>query len=139
MKEIIDELKTRLQTINGFNEVFLYRDAKPTKYPALICYLDDVDNSFETNQENFVVATFKVAVVINVQGKSAQNVEEVIVPKLYDSLTDYFDENWNFGTTVAGHRIWSRLSMAIPDLTITDKSKVAILDCTLQIKYLKDN
>jgi len=138
MKELIDKLKTELATIGGFQEVFMYRGAEPKEYPALICNWESSNNSFETNQENMRVATFKIYAIVNVSGKSQQSIDEVVIPKLYDKLSAYFDENWN-GNTVEGHRTWSVLSLANSSMAIEDKNKIAYLDCVLEIKYLKDN
>ena len=138
MKELIESLKTSLGNIGGIQEVFMYRNANTTKYPALICNWESSSNTFETNEENMRTATFKLYAIVNVAGKSQESIDETVIPKLYDNISAYFDENWN-GNTIEGHRTWSVLSLANSSMSIEDKSKLAYLDCVLEIKYLKDN
>lgn len=139
MKELIDILKIKLQEIEGIQEVFMYRNPQITKYPAIVCNLDSSDNTFQTTADNKREVQFKVFAIINVAGKTMQEVDEVIIPKTFDNLVNYFDANWNFGTNVEGHRIWSVLSLAQSRLDIQDKSKTAFLDCILNVKYTKNN
>jgi hypothetical protein len=139
MKDLISSLKTRLGTIDGVQQVFMYRDSNPSKYPAIACIWENTDNTFETNLENKKVVTFRIYIMVNVAGKTMQEVDETILPNVYDKVSDYFDENWNFGTSVEGHRVWSTLSMADSRISVEDKSKIAYMDCRLQIKYVKDN
>jgi len=138
MKELIEILKTQLNTIEGIQDVYMYRDAQPNRYPSIICNWESSSNTFETNEENMRVATFRIYVLLNVAGKSPEDISEVMIPKLYDNLSAHFDENWN-GNTIEGHRTWSVLSQADSGMAIEDKSKLAYLDCILEIKYLKDN
>jgi hypothetical protein len=139
MKELIEILKEKLEAVDGIQQVFMHRNALPTKYPALICVWDATDNTFESVADNMRTATFRIYITVNVAGKSMKDIDEVIIPNAYDNLSGYLDENWNFGTNVEGHRIWSVLSMAQSRISVEDKSTVAYLDCTLRIKYLKDN
>ena len=138
MKELIQSLKTQLGTIEGIQEVFMHRNAKPTSFPSLLCEWESSNNTFESNTENMRIATFRLFAVVNVAGKSQLTVDEIIIPNLYDKLSAYFDESWN-GQTPEGHRVWSVLSLASSEIVTEDRNKLAYLDCVLEIKYLKDN
>jgi hypothetical protein len=137
MKEIISDLKTKLESITGIQEVIMSRDVEPTKYPAIICNWATSDNSFENTSENRKLITFNLAIVINVAGKKMSEIDEVIIPNAFDLLESYVDENWNFGT-IDGHRVRMRLSSSDNGITVEDKSKLAWVDCRLQIEYNKD-
>ena len=139
MKELISSLKTKLNTINGIQQVFMYRDAKPTQYPAIICNWESLDSSFETTDENKKRAVFNLYIVVNVARKTMQDIDETVIPNAFDLVSAYFDENWNFGTNVDGHRVWTQLSLANSQISVEDKSKLAYLECVLEIDYLKDN
>ena len=139
MKDLISSLKTKIGTINGIQQVFMYRNAKPTLYPAIVCNWQNSDNSFETNKENKKKVTFNLYLIVNVAGKSMEAIDETIIPNAFDNIAEYFDENWNFGTNVDGHRVWTTLSLSNSEISVEDKSKLAYLDCVLEIEYLKDN
>lgn len=139
MESLIPTLKSNLEEIAGIQEVFMYRNAQPTAYPALICIWERTDNTFETNKENLKTAVFRLYITTNVSGKSMKTVDETIMPKLYDSVSNYIDENWNFGTSVDGHRMWTILSVVNSSIVVEDKNKLAVLECELQLRYLKDN
>lgn len=136
---LLDSLEAILETISGIQEVYSYPlQGNPNKYPAIIFYPDTVDNAFETTNENFKIYTFKIFVVINIAGKTVEDVWTGVLPKTIDSVTEKIDESWNMGT-VGGHRVWARLSTNQIGMSIEEKSKTATVEMTLQVKTLTDN
>lgn len=139
MKEIIASLKTKLGTISGIQQVFMYRNANPTQYPAIVCNWESSNNSFETTSDNKKRVTFRLYIIVNVSGQTMEVIDENIIPNAFDKVAEYFDANWNFGTNVDGHRVWTTLSLANSEISVEDKSKIAYLDCVLELDYLADN
>lgn len=139
LTSLIQQLKTKIATIPNIKEVYAHPlQDDPKQYPAVIFYQTSVENTFESNQENFKIYNFSMFVVINIAGTTTQKVYEEILPKTFDDVIQHFDTNWQM-TTVDGHRVWARVSANTFGLSIDQKNKTATVDMTLQIKALTDN
>lgn len=139
LKEITDNIDTGLKTLSSIAEVFSYPISQdPKKFPAIVFDIDSVDNSFETNQENRKQFNFRVEAYISVSGLTTKKIHTEVIPKVYDDISDYIDENWNRGT-LGGHRVWARLSLISKNVSIEQNGQVATLSFSLQVQALKDN
>jgi hypothetical protein len=140
LKDLIAQLKEDIKDISNVQEVYAYPlDGNPEKYPAIVFYPENVDNTFETTQENFKTYTFKMFLFVNLNGTTMKKVFEEILPTAFDEVVQYFDTNWNNGTIISGHRMWSRVSSNLFGVSVEQKSTVAFVEMTLQIKTLSTN
>lgn len=139
IQTLITEIQTSCESIPNIKEVYSYPlQDDPREYPAIIVYPTGVQNSFETNQENFKIYTFSMFVVINIAGVTTQQVYQTILPKTFDDVMQHFDTNWNLNT-IDGHRVWAKVSANTFGLSIEQKNKTAFVDMTLEIKALTNN
>jgi predicted PilT family ATPase len=139
IETLITEIQTACEAIPNIQEVYSYPlQDDPREYPAIIVYPTGVQNSFETNQENFKIYTFSMFVVVNIAGATTQQVYQTILPKTFDDVMQYFDTNWNLNT-IDGHRVWAKVSANTFGLSIEQKNKTAFVDMTLEIKALTNN
>lgn len=139
IESLITQIKNACEAIPNIKEVYSYPlQDDPREYPAIIVYPTGVQNSFETNQENFKIYTFSMFVVINIAGSTTENVYKTILPKTVDDVMQYFDTNWNFNT-IDGHRVWAKVSANTFGLSVEQKNKTAFVDMTLEIKALTNN
>jgi hypothetical protein len=139
LKNIQNKIKDDLSSILNIKEIYQYPfQGVLKKSPSVIFFIDNVDNTFETTAENLKMYNFKLFAVTNVAGLSDEKIYAQVIPDLYDSIVEFVDENWNFGT-FEGHRMYSRISLIGFGISVEEKSKQATLDFTLQIKMLKNN
>ena len=139
IETLITQIRTACEAIPNIQEVYSYPlQDDPRAYPAIIVYPVAVENSFETNQENFKIYTFSMFVVVNIAGATTQQVYETILPKTFDDVMQHFDTNWNLNT-INGHRVWAKVSANTFGLSIEQKNKTAFVDMTLEIKTLTNN
>jgi len=139
IETLITEIRTACEAIPNIQEVYSYPlQDDPRAYPAIIVYPTGVENSFETNQENFKIYTFSMFVVVNIAGATTQQVYQTILPKTFDDVMQHFDTNWNLNT-MNGHRVWAKVSANTFGLSIEQKNKTAFVDMTLEIKTLTNN
>lgn len=139
LKDIQNKIKTDLSSILNIKEIYQYPyQGVIKKSPSVIFFIDNVDNTFETTDENLKIYRFSFWAVTNVAGLSDEKIYTQVVPDLYDSIVDFVDENWNFGT-FEGHRMWSRISLVNFGVSVEQKSKQATLQFALEIKMLKNN
>jgi hypothetical protein len=139
LETLIGLLKTSCATIPNIKQVFAYPVSEGiSEYPALVFFPDTVDNSFESNNENFKIYNFAMFIEINIAGTTTKDVYENILPKTFDDVVQHFDTNWNMAT-VDGHRVWAKVSANIFGLSVESANKTATVQMTLQIKALTDN
>ena len=136
LETLITQLKEEFEELDFIKEVYEYPTQNtPTSYPALVFYPQFIENTFETNAENFKIYNFKMFLTINAGNKNISDIYGGILPKVFDKLSNHIDENWNKGTQ-NGHRVWARLSANDFGLSVEEKSKTAWVEMTLQIKTL---
>lgn len=133
-KDLIQAIKTILESIEEIQEVYMYPlPGSPKKYPAAICVSDNIDNSFETTKDNFKVYRFKIWLQVNIAGTTEEEAFENILPGVSDAVIAKFDAEWN-GGTVNGHRVWQIISGGFTGYQINEKSKTAFEELTLTVK-----
>ena len=136
-KSIKADIKSILKAIPSVKEVFMY-PAVPTKYPAVVCMSENMDNSFETTSENFKVYRFKIWIEIAIVGTTETNVFESVLPQVSDAVIAKFDAEWN-GGTISGHRVWQVISGGREGYVVNEKSKSAYKELTLTVKLATTN
>lgn len=136
-KTIKAGIKSILKSITSVKEVFMY-PATPTKYPAVVCMSDNMDNTFETTQENLKVYRFKIWIEVAIAGSTEANVFENVLPAVSDAVIAKFDSSWNGGTQ-DGHRVWQVISGGREGYVVNEKSKSAFKELTLTVKLATTN
>lgn len=139
MENIITQLKATFDSITEIKEVYAYPlQGDPKKFPAIIFYPESMDNSFETQNENFKIYNFIVFLSIKVSGTDVENAFGIVLPKIHDKVCEVIDEQWNL-STIDGHRCWSRVSTS--NISMSDENAGAIVTAQLrvQIKLLTNN
>jgi hypothetical protein len=139
METLISTIKSTFESITEIKEVYAYPlSGNPKKYPAIIFFPTSMDNSFETQADNFKVYNFSVFLTVSVSGSSIENVYETILPKIHDKVISKIDTDWNFGT-IDGNRVWARLSTSALTLSNEQSGATANAEMTLQVKLLTNN
>jgi hypothetical protein len=136
-KTIKAGIKSILQSITAVKEVYMY-PATPTKYPAVVCMSDNMDNTFETTSENFKVYRFKIWIEVAISGTTEANVFESVLPNVSDAVIAKFDNSWN-GGVISGHRVWQVISGGREGYVVNEKSKSAFKELTLTVKLATTN
>lgn len=139
MKDLITQIKSTFDSIDEIKEVYAYPlQGNPMKYPSIIFYPVSMDNSFETQTDNYKIYNFAVFLIVGVSGSSVEDVYQTILPKIHDKVVEVIDSAWNFGT-VDGHRVWGRLSTSGLTLSNESAGATATAEMNLQIKLLTNN
>lgn len=136
---LVQKIKTTLNSISAIKEVHTFLEGSPQQYPAILFVNSGYENSFETNSENIKVYLFELMLYINTAGTTYGDIGENILPKTIDKITEAFDEAWDQGTSVDGHRIWWVLDFADrPRLSQEERGATITQPLTLRVKLLKD-
>lgn len=110
-----------------------------TKYPAVVFYPDNFENSFETNAENFKTYRFRAFVFIGLKQSNAETVFTEAMPKVIDAIVAQFDAEWD-GGTIDGHRLWVVVDNGRWDIdTAGEKGKVAFAELNIRVRGLTSN
>lgn len=142
--EIIDNIKTKAETIPHVAEVFMHplgadvidfatmkrTGSRIKKYPALIFSPAGFDNDFASTDTNHRTMRFNAWLIINAENVDNVDVYETILPNAVDGILTVFDAGWDFGT-VEGHRVWSR--MASGAFGITPEANGREVWCEMQL------
>lgn len=131
---LINKIKTTLEDISEVAKVYPYPigEAKLTEYPSAIFYPTNVDNDFNTDQDNFKQYNFKLYLVVGVKGTTMNNLFTVILPSLLDAVLEEFDKEWNVGT--GDSRIWQKINFG--SWGMTEEGNEAIIELNIIIKTL---
>ena len=101
---LISKIKTTFEAVTNIKEVFAHPASKLSKYPAVVFYSNDFENSFETVADNYKIYSFKAWVIIGCPQTSLSNVFETVMPNTIDAILEEFDAEWD-GGTIDGHRV----------------------------------
>ncbi len=138
--DVISKIKTTLDGIDHIQEVFMYplgEDNRITKYPAVICLPDSMDNEFSDSGSNHRTMRFKLWVIVNTKNIEDKVLYEEVLPKAVDAVFNAFDAGWDFNT-FEGHRVWALLSSGLFSKSSDDKGSGAYAELTLTVKLNKD-
>jgi len=139
---IYSELQSKIQTIlentSRINKIYAYPAKDIEGYPAAVYYPTDMDNSFETTQENFKNYGFKLWIIVGASGTDVETIYSSIMPNTMDEVLAKIDENWNF-STIAGHRVWCRVETGIWTVSEEDSGVEVSAELDLVVKMLTDN
>jgi len=131
---LINQIQTICNSIPAVKEVFSYPlEGSPSKYPAIVFYPDNTNNTISDTTSNFKNYNFKIFVLVALSGTNTKNIFNTIMPNVCDKIFQKFDETWN-GGTVDGYRVWKTLNTAQWGITVAEKSRTAFVEFNLEIK-----
>jgi len=135
---LIARINTLLSSSDKVKEIFSYPEDKYTKYPVAVYYPNNLENSFETNEENFEVHNFKLFLIVNCQQKKKSEIFNVVMPNLIDDVKEKFNNGWS-GDVINGHRSWLKIDLATWDTDLASGGEIAFAELNVQIKILTNN
>lgn len=144
---IYPKIKTLLDSLvgNGSSDntplavVYDYPRADISKYPAVVFHPTSVTNEFLTNVENAKDYQFKIYVIEEANVKDIRTTVGTRLANTIDKIIGKFDEEWNQGTTVEGHRVWARISTGDWFYDIQSGGKQIWCELNLTIKLTDNN
>lgn len=135
---LIPNIKTLLESVDEVNKVYAYPVSEVAGYPAVVFTPDSYESDFETNKENQEMRRFRMVVVINATQTTLENVFTDYLPKVVDSISAKFAENWD-GGAIDNHRVWYKLDSGQWNVGETDKGLEAWCELFLDITLLTNN
>ena len=137
-EQIITTMKGFMEEITQVKEVFDYPlQGNPSKFPAMIFYVMDWSNEFNSQKDNFIIERYNVSIILSSSGTTVKALYNTVMPKLSDKIRSELAKNWNYGT-VDGHRIWAKAINGVQEVTNEQSGTLVSLNITLEVKYLAD-
>ena len=135
---LMNQIQTVLAGVGAIKVIYAHPTEKVTAYPAAIYFPDALDNSFETNQDNFKRYRFKLYVVVGSAQKDNVDIFSTVLPKAVDAVLEAFDTAWD-GGTIDGHRVWCLVSSGTWTMGVSDGGLEAAAEFTVEFKLLTSN
>lgn len=107
-RELNSKINTILASVPKIKEVYAYPAEKFDKYPAAVYYPSSIENSFETNSDNFKIYGYKLWIIVNSEGTTVEDIFDTIMPNVMDAVLDALDAGWDFDE-IDGHRVWCKI------------------------------
>ncbi len=104
-----------------------------TNYPAAVYYYANINNAFETNQENLKEYFFTIVLVTETKVKGMEDAHGTVMAELIDAVIDQFDADWDQGASSEGHRIWWIVESVSPPALFEEQSGL-LLSTELNLK-----
>jgi len=135
---LINKINTTLSGVTEIAEVFNYQaeEAEITKYPAVIFYPESVENSFETNNQNFKIYNFKMYLIVGGKGITKNKLMNTVLAGAVDSILYAFDGAWN-GGTIDGNRVWTIIDTGL--WAMREDGNEAYCEFNIKIKLVTNN
>lgn len=137
--ELYEKITAILTGITAIKAVYPYPlPGNPEKYPAVVFFPDSFDNAFDSNAENMKAFRFKLWVTVNLSGSNEATVFPTVLAPAVDKVIAAFDEAWDAGVSLQGHRIWLVISSGFWGMTVEQKGKEAWAELSLTFHLLSD-
>lgn len=134
---LFTQLKALIESVDNVKEAF-YTPKQPTKFPCVFFKPTGFSNSFETQNENFMVYRFSAFVIISCNQNTQANVFGSILPKTVDAIVAKFADSWN-GGVIGGHRVWTKIESADEWYISQDQDGLmAVAPLNIDIRLLVD-
>lgn len=135
---ITTQIQEILETVTEIKQIVNHPTANLSKYPAVVFFPADVNNSFNTSGSNFKEYRYKLYVLIGVDASTMSHVFATVLPKACDAVLQAIDSNWSFNS-IGSHRVWSRVENGNWGISKTDKGLTAYAEFNLIIKLSTTN
>lgn len=135
---ILAKIQDTLEKCTKIKKIYNYPVTDIKGYPAAIYYPDNMNNGFETNEQNMKLYDFSLFIVVNTGSKSIDEVYQTVMPNAVDEVIENFDSDWDY-STIDGHRVWQKLNTGAWDVGAFDKGITVTASLNLQIKLLTNN
>ena len=135
---LMSNINTTLAGITEVAEVFNYQaeEAEITKYPAVIFYPESVENSFETNTQNFKTYNFKMYLIVGGKEITKNKLMNTVLAGAVDAILAAFDEDWN-GGDIDGNRVWAIVDTGL--WAMREDGNEAYCEFNIKIKLITNN
>ena len=134
---LIQSIKTTLESVGSVKKVYPYalrEGDKIENYPAVVFFPDSVENSMETQADNFKEYRFALYVVCSVGVKTPEQVGTIILPNVVDDVIEAFDKNWSMA---GSSRMWQLIDSGSPwTMPYTDVGTEMSAPLNLRIRTL---
>lgn len=134
---LISKIQTILEGMSKVKKIYSYPATKIEGYPAVLFFMDGIDNTFESTGTNFKEYRFKLFLVIGANQQNLSDVYERIMPNAIDQFLDEFDDGWNF-QTIDNHRVWQRISTGLIQTSESQDGLEVSAEFDLVVKMLTD-
>jgi len=139
---IYSELQSKIQSIlegcSRINKIYAYPAKDIEGYPAAIYYPSDMENRFETTEDNFKQYGFKCWIIVNEGGTTVQEVFTSIMPNVMDEVLEEFSKNWSFDN-INGHRVWGKVETGLWTVSEESAGVEVAAELDLTVKMLTSN
>lgn len=135
---ILSKIQTILESCEKVKKIYNYPVTNVEGYPAVIYFPINLDNSFETTQENFKIYEFGIWIAVSTGNIGIDEIYQRIMPNVIDEVIERFDSGWDFNT-IDGHRVWQKLTTGTWETENSDKGIIVTANLNLQIKLLTNN
>lgn len=135
---LITKIKDTLDLVTEIKEYYAYPESKYTGYPAVIFTPSDLENNFETTNENKKIYQFTMFVIISLNNTTKQAVFETHMPTVIDAIIAQFDQDWDMGV-IANHRIRALINAGSWGVEVAQDGEIAVAQLNLSVKTLTSN
>jgi len=135
---IIEKIRTSLEGVDMVKEISSFPNDNVKSYPGVNFYPSELENSFETNEENKQVRGFKMDIIIGGEQKSWDDIFSTILPKVVDEVINQLASDWNAGT-IEGHRTWLKVDSGDWGFFQAQNGMMAVATLNLSVKLLTNN
>lgn len=133
--ELNSKIKSILESVNKINKIYAYPATEIEGYPAAIYYPSNLENSFETTEDNFKIYGFKLWIVVNSGGTDVETVYSTYMPNVMDEVLEKFDEEWSF-SNINGHRVWGKVETGLWTVSENQAGVEVSAEIDLSVKML---
>lgn len=135
---IITAIRTSIESIDRIKEVNSFPNDNVKAYPAVNFYPSEMENDFETNEENKQIRGFKLEIIVGGEQTSWNDIFSTILPKAVDEVINQLAADWDIGT-IEGHRTWLKVDSGDWNLQQFQNGMMAVATLNLSIKLLTNN
>ena len=135
---ILAKIQTILESCEKVQKIYNYPVTDVKGYPAVIYFPINLNNSFETTNENFKIYDFGIWIVVNAGNKSVEDIYQTVMPNVVDEVIEKFDAGWDFNS-IGGHRVWQKLTTGTWETEASNGGITVTASLNLQIKLLTNN
>lgn len=135
---LITKINATLDKVTRVKDHFTSPKSNLTEFPAVFYKPSGLENTFETQNENYKVYRFIMIVMIGTGGTTIEEAFGTVLPKVVDDIIAQFDQDWS--STINGHRVSTKIDSADAwEVSEEQEGKIAYAPLSLEIRLLTDN
>ena len=136
LSTLIQKIQDTLNKVSELAYTYDFTASEYEGYPCAVFLHEEFNNRYLTDCENLKGYTFKIVILAEQTVKGAQSAYKDVLLPAVDAVVKQFDEDWDQGTSIEGHRIWSVIESGRFDFDETQDGTLLFTELFLTINVI---